>query len=476
MPSAAPVPPAQALPPLSLGTRLAFGAGDMGSGITANLLAFFLLPFLTNVAGLPPAIAGMILLISNLWDAIVDPWIGLMSDRTRSRLGRRYPWMLLGVLPLGISFALQWWVPFSSETGLFVFYLAVALVFRTAYAAVSLPYAALTAELSRDYDERTSLNAFRFSFSLGGGILALGIALALFSTIATPLAQYRWLGGITALLSMVPVLICVAGTWRRSRLMQRHYPSSPDSHSHGSSNPLKQFGLALANRPYRFALGLFVCAWMAVQVTSSVTEYYVTLWMRLPRQDFTLLALVVQGTAILALPLWSRICDRLGKGSTFIAGAGLWLLADLGLLLLQPGQTNLMWLLAVVVGLGVSSAYLVPWSMVPDTIELDELENGQRREGLFYSLMVLAQKLGLALALFLVGQLLGLAGYRAGHGGEVLVQPESALTAIRLAMAGLPALCLAGGIACAWAYPLTRDRHAEVLLKLEERRRSSAPD
>lgn len=114
--------------------------------------------------------------------------------------------------------------------------------------------------------------------------------------------------------------------------------------------------------------------------------------------------------------------------------------------------------------------------MVPDTIELDELENGQRREGLFYSLMVLAQKLGLALALFLVGQLLGLAGYRAGHGGELLDQPESALTAIRLAMAGLPALCLAGGIACAWAYPLTRDRHAEVLLKLEERRRSSAPD
>jgi glycoside/pentoside/hexuronide:cation symporter, GPH family len=132
-----------------------------------------------------------------------------------------------------------------------------------------------------------------------------------------------------------------------------------------------------------------------------------------------------------------------------------------------------MYALAVMAGVGVSTAYLVPWSMIPDVIELDELQTGQRREGIFYGFMVLLQKFGLALGLFLVGLGLQTAGFREAVAGESLpVQPASAVQAIRLAIGPLPTLALIAGLVLTYYYPISRDVHAEILLKLRERRLS----
>lgn len=161
---------------LYLTTKLAFGAGDMGPALTANILVFFLLPFLTNVAGLNPTLAGSVLFVGKVSDAINDPIIGMMSDRTSTKWGRRIPWIIFSAIPFGLIFFLQWIVPHFSDnsslnnTLLFIYYLIIGIVFNIFYTAVNLPYQALTPELTQDYNERTSLNSFRFSFSIGASI------------------------------------------------------------------------------------------------------------------------------------------------------------------------------------------------------------------------------------------------------------------------------------------------------------------
>jgi GPH family glycoside/pentoside/hexuronide:cation symporter len=151
-------------------------------------------------------------------------------------------------------------------------------------------------------------------------------------------------------------------------------------------------------------------------------------------------------------------------------GMTLWIIAQAGLFFLQPNQIPLMYLLAIMAGFGVSTAYLIPWSMMPDVIELDELNTGQRREGIFYGFMVFLQKVGLALGLFIVGKALAFAGFIETIPGQPPpIQPTSALLAIRLAIGPLPTLALIGGLILAYFYPITREVHAEILLKLKER-------
>jgi GPH family glycoside/pentoside/hexuronide:cation symporter len=193
--------------------------------------------------------------------------------------------------------------------------------------------------------------------------------------------------------------------------------------------------------------------------------------MGLPQAVSAQVALAVQGTALVMLFVWSSVSERMGKKAVYFMGMSLWIIAQAGLFFLQPGQIALMYVLAIVAGCGVSTAYLIPWSMMPDVIELDELRTGQRREGIFYGFMVLLQKIGLAIALFLVLKVLGGAGYISSTGHGVPTQPQSALLAIRLAIGPLPTLCLIVGLVLAYFYPITREVHAEILLQLKERKR-----
>jgi len=199
--------------------------------------------------------------------------------------------------------------------------------------------------------------------------------------------------------------------------------------------------------------------------------------MGLPKVMFPLMAMVVQGTSLVMLFVWSSISKRYGKKSVYFMGMGLWIIAQAGLFFLQPGQVGLMYILAILAGCGVSTAYLVPWSMIPDVIDLDELNTGQRREGVFYSFMVLLQKIGLAIGLFLVGQSLDFAGFISTVPGQIPpIQPDSALLAIRFAIGPLPTIVLIIGIIFTFLYPITKEVHADILLRLSEKKRNQNLD
>jgi glycoside/pentoside/hexuronide:cation symporter, GPH family len=462
---------------LDFKTKLAYGAGDLGPAITANISIFFLLIFFTNVAGIPAGLAGSVLMIGKIWDAVNDPIVGMLTDKTQSRRwGRRLPWIFYGAIPFGIFFFLQWIVPqFSSDRSsnvwpLFWYYVAIGVVSQVFYTVVNLPYTAMTPELTQDYDERTSLNSFRFTFSIGGSILSLILSKVVFDKIHDRQQQYIVLAAVCAVISVLSLYWCVFGVRDRvlafeaKRIQIEEPPSLPF---------FEQLKIVFTNRPFLFVIGIYLFSWLGVQITASIIPYFVINCMRLKESDVPTVMIAVQGTALLMLFVWSALSKKIGKKLVYFMGMSLWIIAAAGLYFLQPGQIGLMYLMAVMAGVGVSTAYLVPWSMIPDVIELDELQTGQRREGIFYGFMVLLQKFGLAFGLFLVGNALQAYGFKSSVAGSLLpIQPDSALLAIRIAIGPLPTICLICGLVLTYFYPITREMHAEMLLKLKERQKN----
>jgi glycoside/pentoside/hexuronide:cation symporter, GPH family len=479
-------PPAETskLPPIekmSFSTKFAYGAGDIGGAVIGILLLSYLSPFFTDVAHLSPGLAGATQLVVRVWDACIDPVIGIMSDRgnifgakIREQWGRRYPWMLVAAIPFGVLFIFQWSIPFpeSNQWGLFGFYTLVSMLLGTFFTMYSLPYSALTAELTEDYNERTSLSSFRFTFSLGGSILALLIARIVFQQVKDPAQQYMTIGIICAIISVIPIFYCVWGTQARAKLVNRYQAARVEN-----TDPLplaQQLRSVFTNRPFMYVVGIYLCSWFSLQLTAAIIPYFAVSWMGLPQEDSPLMILAVQGTALGMLSVWNKISQRVGKKAVYFMGTGFWIVAQSGLFLIQPGQTAILYVLAIVAGLGVSTAYLVPWSMLPDVIELDELETGQRREGLFYSFMVFLQKICLGVALAVILQSLEWTGYR--HPTAAIPSPDqpfAVLMAIRLAIGPIPTVSLIGGLILAYFYPITRERHQQILLQLAERRKKS---
>jgi GPH family glycoside/pentoside/hexuronide:cation symporter len=447
---------------LSIGTKLAYGSGDLGTAITAGLRAFFLLFFLTDVARMSPAAAGSVLLINRLWDAFNDPIVGWLSDRTVTRWGRRRPWLLIGAIPFGLFFFLTWVVPPFGPTGLFVYYVIVSLLLDTFYTVINVPYTALTPELTHDYDERTSLNSYRFAFSVGGNLVGAVLHPIIVSSFDDVRTGYMVSGLVWAIVSTVPCFIVFAFT--------RERPESMASAGEESIPFFQQIRIAFANGPYRFVIGLYLCSWLALQLVSTVLIYYLTYYLGIPEQ-LPLVLLAIQGSSFIFLFIWARLSIYLDKRLVYIIGATIWLAVQLALSAIRPDQSYLVIPLAIIAGAGVSVAYLIPWSMMPDVIELDELKTRRRREGIFYGFMVLLQKTGIAVGIFMVGRLLGAAGYLTPTDAvQVPIQPETALSAIRLFMGPVPAIILVASLVIAYFYPITRTRHARMLRILERRR------
>ncbi|MCB0045937.1 MAG: MFS transporter [Caldilineaceae bacterium] len=448
---------------LSVWTKLAYGSGDLGTAITAALRSFFLLFFLTDVARLSPITAGSILLINRVWDAFNDPLIGWLSDRTVTRWGRRRPWLIAGALPFGILFFMTWVVPPFGPRGLYIYYVVVALLLDTVYTIINVPYVALTPELTQDYDERTSLNSYRFAFSIGGGLVAAVLHPIIVNHFADVRTGYMVSGAVWSIVSTIPCFIVFFGTKERPESMQK----TQDADSMGI---LEQIKVAFSNKPYRFVIAIYLFSWLALQLISAVLIYYLNYYIGAPDM-LPMVLLAIQGTALVFLFIWSAVSRRLDKRYVYMIGASIWIVVQIALYFVQPGMRGVIIPLAAVAGAGASVAYLIPWAMMPDVIEFDELETGQRREGIFYGFMVFLQKTSIALGIFMVGRVLSSNGYiTPTEAVPVPVQPDSALNAIRLFIGPIPAVILLIGLILTYFYPVTREKHGQIRARLAERR------
>jgi GPH family glycoside/pentoside/hexuronide:cation symporter len=443
---------------LPLRLKLLYSTGDLSTSIPLAILMFFQLYFMTDVAGLRPDLAGWAVGIGKLWDAVNDPLIGLLSDRIRSRLGRRRVMLLAGSVPLGLTFLLMWLVPPFGPVGLAAYYAATFILFDTVFTIIHVSYNSLTPELTSDYDERSTLNGYRMVFSIIGTLGTIILATVMGWYISDKRILFAFLGIGLGLVSIIPPLIVFKVTREHDRELE------------GVALSLKQaITETLSNRPFWMVMGLYLLSWTTASIMSAVLIYFANYYLRVPEQAnyFILLA---EGSAILFIPLWVWVARKLDKRRAYMLGSLSWVVVLLAISALRPDQVLLAYVLAALSGSGIATAYVLPWAMIPDIIEVDQARTGERREGSFYAFASFFQKLATGAAVWGMGQALAYARYITPTAGEALpVQPPAALNAIRIFMGPVPAVLLLLSLLFAWRYNVTRESHQALVEELQNR-------
>jgi GPH family glycoside/pentoside/hexuronide:cation symporter len=447
-------PPKLASERLPFRTKLIYGLGDWGNTTTTTIFQFFFLIFLTDTARLSPIYVAPVLLIGGIWDAINDPLVGIFADRVRTRWGRRRPFFLFGAVPFAISFILMWWVPpLESQVAKAIYYTLVYILWDTAFTLVVVPYGALTPELTEDYDERTRLTGYRMAVSMAGGLIAAIAAPTIAGSFPDKQTGYLVMGIIFGLLAGLPYFMLFFN-------IKERFTSAPAT----DLNLFKAFRHTWNNRPFRYAAGIYLTAWVTVALVTSLFTYYITYWMRLPGELEVFLGLV-QASALVSIPLMVKLSDRFGKQKAYIFGLTWWMVVMAVLAFLPSDAQTLAYFLAAIAGVGVAAAHVIPWSIVPDVIEADELATGERREGAYYGFLVFIQKTGAAFTLALMALVLNATGYVADQ-----PQNDATLLAIRLMIGLVPAVLLTISMILAWKFPLGKQKHADLRAALAARR------
>ncbi len=437
-------------------TKLAYGSADFGFAFVDSCVAVLFAIFMTDIVGLPARMAALAVFIGKSWDYINDPIIGYLCDRTRTRWGRRRPFLLFGFIPFGLSFLMMWWIPPFENPWLLTGYYALAFFFfDTMVTVVTMPYFALTPELTQDYDERTSLTSYRMAFSLIGGLVAFVVPLAIIGeTVPENADRTLMMGAIFAVASALPILLTFLGTRERPEYVALPQPTLRES-----------LRAVRRNRPFLFASGIFLFTWTAVSIIENQLFYFLEYRMGL-EQEAPLVAGTVFVAAILVLPFWVWASRKTDKRKAYIFGM-LFLSAVMVTLIFIPSTLGLAIILtlAALAGVGVSAVHVLPWAMIPDAVEVDELESGARHEGVFYALVTLFRKIAASITIPLALLLLDASGFVSNSPQ----QPVSAVNAIRFLMGPLPSLFLLGGIAFAIFYPLSREVHRATREKIKAR-------
>lgn len=438
-------------------TKILYGSGDIGFSLTSTLIGAYLAIFLTDVVGLSPGLAAVAILIGKSWDWINDPIIGHISDRTRTRWGRRRPFLLFGPLPFALIFAMLWWrPPLATPAALVAYYALAYVLFDAAATFVYMPYFALTPELTSDYDERTSLTTYRMFFSIVGSLIAFTVPLMMVGSFEPVNAPRVLTMGLTfGIISGLPLFLVFFGTRERQEHVALEQP-----------NLRQSLQAARRNTPFLIGLALFLAAWIAVDVVQAALLFYIKYWLR-READSDLLMATIFITAIVALPLWLWVSRRWSKRWAYIAGVAFWAAVQIVLVTVSP-NTPLTPILAlcVLAGIGVSAVHVLPWAIIPDAMEWDEWKTGERHEGMLYSLTTLTHKIAASIAIPLALLVLEVTGYVP----NAVQQPSQALLGIRIVMGPIPAVLLCLGIVIALRYPLDRAEYARIVGELETER------
>jgi GPH family glycoside/pentoside/hexuronide:cation symporter len=427
-----------------------------------TVIPFWYTFFLTDVARLDLHLVSLFWLVVTIWDAVNDPLVGFLSDRTRTRWGRRRPYLLWGAIPFGASFALLWRIPPTQDQMLlFAYYTVTYVVFETAFTAVSCPHVALTPELTQDHDERTSLVSYRMAVNIAAGLAApLFLGFVIFPQFPErDPAAYRTIGLLLGASFAPPLIAAFLGTRERADFQEAR------------PLPVRETVRFVArNYALRYTLSIRILSWMPVVIAQAIFAYFLVYWTGMTEDETSLVQGVILAVSLMLLPLVLWLARRLEKKTAYIIAAASWAVVMLAILLVPQGAKLPAYAIAALAGFGVSAAHLLPRSMEPDVLEVDELMSGRRQEGAYAGIAVFADKLARAAVLALLPAVLAWAGYvQPTPEDPAPLQPASALNALRLLMSVLPALLLAASIAVAWRYPLTRERYSEIRRKLASR-------
>lgn len=447
--------------------KIAYGSGEMGQIIMNNTVMHMANPVFNIGLGLSPILVAWANSIPRLWDAFSDPMMGLISDRTRSRFGRRRPYIFLGSILSGIGFAAIWLCPRGlSEMATFGFLLAMSLLFYTAATIFTVPYNALGYEMTPDYHERTRLMAHRAFFGpIGGALASVLFWLTQRSCFIDTVHGMRYVGAATGLFILV-VTILPAIFVKEKAIAE-------------VAEPAKKFDLifnvktTLSVKPYFLlisAMALILLGLLSViQLGFYINVYYIYGGdIRASATVLTVGGVFYQVLNLLAVYPVSKMATHFGKRKALIfflclAATG----SLLGWVCMTPSAPWLQLVPMLLTAPGFAALWMLLNSMLPDICDYDELINGERREGMFAATTSFVGKFGMSLAGLVAGFVLVGSGFDADLGGE---QGEGVLTTIRLLYCVVPAVAILLAIFIFSKYSLTEERAYKIRAELENRR------
>jgi len=440
---------------LSLTTCLGWGVGSLAVAVLFNSVNVLLLRYLVDYVGIGAAMAGALIGVSKLYDAIIDPIVGIASDRTRSKIGRRRPYILGGGLMLAIAALLLFNVPGGMGMTSSIVYVTLALLFyATAYAVFSVPYMAMPAEMTGKPAERTRLISFR--------IYAVATA-SLIATFVGPVLISWGGGGQTGhtAMSVFSAMVIVAATFfsfRFTRAAPFHFDDAPVR-----IGAIRKLQLLVGNRPFMLLLLIKLLQLTALAMTQASMPF---LFKRILQLDDTLLGLyflVFYGAMILSQRVWLRLAARFGKRDMYFYATAAYGLLYLTWYFVTPSEPiALVFARAVLLGAIAGAVLLFGQSLLPDTMEWDYRRTGLRREGVLSAVYTMIEKLSYAVGAAITGIVLGQSGYIKGMGAAVVIQPQSAITAIYWLASILPMVCLLASCVVLKFYDLSEDKLIEA--------------
>ena len=461
---------------VSLSLAAGWGLGSLAIGILFNTTGLLLLRYLTDYVGLAAGLAGLLISASKIYDAFTDPLMGWISDNTRTRMGRRRPWLLAGTLMSGLALVALFNIPSAwSGAPLIAWVVVVLLFYATAYTVFTVPYMAMPAEMTTDYHERSRLMSFRVGF-ISAAQLVAGYAAP---TLIVAFGDGRRGHGLMSLVLAAALVVCGLACFALTRTAHattgrdcasvsreapvirpcRADPVEPEALPSRRIGLREQLRAVAGNRPFLVLILAKLALLLAVASFGATFAYFVVHVLHATYLLLGKFTLVSTATMVASLPLWFWLIKRIDKRRGFFVAAILYAMLSLSWLLAGPAEPPI-WVLVRAAAMGVlgCGTLLASQALLPDAIEYDYLTSGERREALLAGFYSMAEKLASAIGLALTGSFLGVMGYLSSSDGAIVQQPESALLGISIAVGALPAAMLLISCALLYRYDLTLQR------------------
>ena len=440
---------------LSVGEKVGYGIGDAAANFIFQTMVMFQLAFYTDTFGITAAAAGTLLVVVRFWDAIFDPIMGVVADRTNTRWGKFRPWVLWTALPFGIMGFLTFITPDFSPSGKLVYAYVTYIVLMMVYSANNLPYSALSGVMTGDMAERTSLSSYRFFFAMLAQLAIHGLALpmVLYFGQGNNAKGYQATMGIFSALAVVFFLITFATT------KERIQPPP------GQKAPIRQhFADLLTNRPWVVMFFVTLALFITLSMRGSVVLYYFTYYVG--RQDlFSWFNVLGTSATIIGVICSRSLAVRYGKRNVFMGGLAGTAVFTAAFLFLPPGAVGAMFASEILRQFVYGLTIPLLWAMMADVADFSEWKNHRRATGIVFSAIVFALKAGLGFGGAITGYVLSLYGYVPN-----VAQSAQALDGIRYTMSIFPALTFAICAGCLAFYEIDKRREDQMAAELAARR------
>jgi oligogalacturonide transporter len=428
--------------------KISYACGDIYGGGSFLIVGLLFLVFLTKVEGFSGAWAGAIIFVGKAWDAVTDPFMGILSDRTKSKHGKRRIYFLLGAIPVFVSWVMLWYsFGITNEAAKIVYYMFAFMFFSTSFTIVMVPYNAILADMTNDYNKRSAFTGMRLSFSAGAAILCGIIPGMITGAFENQQTGYLVMAVIFGIVFGFCWLAVFLGTWENNKNQAK------------AGFTYKEWFSVIKNKSFRLYAMTFIFSQMAIDITMAIAVFYLSVSLQKDHLFVTAMAaiLIVQ---LIFIIIFSRVAQKFNKKLPGIIAAAVWIAACVLIFTFTP-QTPDMLVVTVcaLIGVGAAGCNLVSWSILPDISDVDELMTGKRREGLYSGVSTFLRKLSGGIIVGVMGIMLDIFHYSESAVSTGNIEPLT-IIGIKLLFCLVPVLFLAAMLLVLRKYRLGKNEFA----------------